>query len=108
PVFVQQLLWLGMKGHLDGYQEGMVLQAFQGLFMATQEDAEKERLSQAIAQLKQFQTLHAAQRSSRAPYALSGSTLGMVEMPLGHQSERRPERQSEAIAPSRKTLKKYP
>ena len=58
PVFVQQLLWLGMKGHLDGYQEGMVLQALQGLFMATQEDAEKERLAQAIAPSRKSQEKH--------------------------------------------------
>ena len=107
PVFVQQLLWLSMKGHLDGYQEGMVLQALQGLFMTTQDGTEKERLSQAIAQLKQFQTLHASQRSSRASYALSGSTLGSVEMPLGDVG-RWAERQSEEIAPAEKPLKKHP
>lgn len=91
PVLIQQLLWLGLKGRLDGYQQGIVLQTFQGLFMGAEEGAEKERLSQAIAQFQQLQHLHPTGRPS---YALGSATLGKVDMPLASQLEC----QSEAIA----------
>ena len=91
-VIIQQLLWLSWQGRLDAYQQGMVLQALQGLFMVAADgagvdkeaDKEKEMLSAAIAQFQQSQTLH--QTAASPMRVLSGSALGEVQTPLGYPS----------------------
>ncbi|MGD1936766.1 MAG: hypothetical protein ACFCA4_04335 [Cyanophyceae cyanobacterium] len=98
PVVIQELFWLALNGRLDTYQQGMVLQALQSLFIGVDNSAEKSQISAAIARFQQIQ--HSipvnAKGGRQNVRALSGTTLDNIHMPLGNNVSRQWEQVAQA------------